>query len=224
MDTVRKVGRPKIAPIEFTCQFDGKIFTMKPSYVTAYRKMHGRDPMYCSRKCMGQHKHREARRRNVFTCIQCGTTQERIRYVRGDGQIKYYSRQKLCSVICKDAWIKAEAGHRFLAGEIGRHVKRGGYVWLSIPAAVSRTGKKMEMLEHRHVMEQHVGRPLTKDETVHHINGVRDQNGIENLELFSSRHGPGQRVTDKVSFAIDMLLTYPEFAARQGYALTKIES
>lgn len=76
-----------------------------------------------------------------------------------------------------------------------------------------------EVFEHRYVMEQHLGRKLLPNETVHHIDGVRHNNALSNLELFSSRHGPGQRVTDKVAWAIDILRQYPEFTREAGVAL-----
>jgi transposase-like protein len=47
--------------------------------------------------------------------------------------------------------------------------------------------------EHRYVMAQAIGRPLRKDETVHHINGDRGDNRLENLQLRQGRHGKGAR-------------------------------
>ncbi|WP_442816133.1 HNH endonuclease [Streptomyces sp. NBC_01233] len=57
-------------------------------------------------------------------------------------------------------------------------------------------------------MEQTLGRDLFEDETVHHINGVRDDNRPENLELWSSRHPKGQRVDEKVAWALEILARY----------------
>ncbi len=71
-------------------------------------------------------------------------------------------------------------------------------------------------------MSKHLGRELLPGETVHHINGDRKNNSLSNLELFNSRHGPGQRVIDKVEFAIKILRLYPEFARAAGVMLTNI--
>jgi hypothetical protein len=86
----------------------------------------------------------------------------------------------------------------------GRHISAKGY----IVALDWSTGKKRMIPLHRLVMERFLGRVLLPSESVHHINGVRTDNRIENLELWSRTQPSGQRVTDKVDFAVEILLSY----------------
>lgn len=73
------------------------------------------------------------------------------------------------------------------------------------------------MMQHRYVMEQILGRPLLPSENVHHKNGIRDDNRPENLELWVKRQPPGQRVTDRIADAIELLRQYaPEKLAKDA--------
>ena len=57
-------------------------------------------------------------------------------------------------------------------------------------------------------MAERLGRDLLAEESPHHLNGDRADNSVENLELWSSSQPPGQRVSDKVTWALLLLETY----------------
>jgi len=81
----------------------------------------------------------------------------------------------------------------------GGHNAKPGPVWWTNPRGyiegrVWIDGKRVYRKQHRWFMEQHLGRPLRADEDVHHINGVKTDNRLENLEVVP--HGKHSTMTN----------------------------
>lgn len=137
--------------------------------------------------------------------IEQGLTHEEIERrlsVTCDPRITRKLVTKACrryGIQCNRRGPRAAEGHPEWKG--GRRVNRDGYIEVYTPEHHTclrlnelrrqRAGgkwyrKDRYVLEHRLVVEKHLGRNLLDDEVVHHKNGIKDDNRIENLEVFES--------------------------------------
>lgn len=71
-----------------------------------------------------------------------------------------------------------------------------------------RADKKGYVLEHIIIMEEALGRLLLPGENVHHLNGIKDDNRLENLELWARPQPTGIRVSDAIKWAQEVLGLY----------------
>lgn len=120
--------------------------------------------------------------------------------------IEYYKQRALERFIKKKGLPADYKRWKRGAGE--GSITQSGYKVVTSQGHPNAFDSRGRISEHTLVMTQHLGRPLHKGETVHHINGDRLDNRIENLELWYRSHPPGQRVDDKIAWAIDLLLKY----------------
>lgn len=68
--------------------------------------------------------------------------------------------------------------------------------------------RKKNVGVHRLEMEKKLGRFLFSEESVHHKNGIRSDNRIENLELWTTAQPYGQRIEDKLAWAYEIITLY----------------
>lgn len=107
---------------------------------------------------------------------------------------------------CNNKKITGEGNPNYL----GRSITSQGYIILNHPDFKNHPNAQAtgRILEHVKVMSDSLGRPLIKGEEVHHKNGNRSDNRIENLELWTRSHPTGVRVIDLYTWAQDYIKQY----------------
>ena len=136
----------------------------------------------CSRSCMGKLASINLSGNVTGVCKVCGTTYKTKESHKG----RRRTCSKSCFALLKSVDMAGEGNHQHgkRGAERGR-VFKGGRRISSWGYVLILTKENRYEFEHRLVMEAHIGRKLEHGEHVHHINGDKQDNRLENLELMS---------------------------------------
>ena len=152
--------------IKKNCHFCNIEFMARP---TPDRPNRGK---YCSVPCWKKDQ------QTTKECIFCHKTFSGLKSVLKD--------QKLCSLQCTNKYkVGLNSGDRAYNWKGGKVLNKG-YIEIRLSSFERARRHKVRMPEHRLVMEKHLRRRLMSKEVVHHINGDKLDNRIENLKLFGS--------------------------------------
>lgn len=166
----------------------------------------------------------------------CQFHYDRVLYYGSAGDAKPTSRHKAgvpCSI---EGCGKPARGRGLCMTHYRRATTHGNVGGVSLLRAAQGDGSITEtgyrkvkvdevyVYEHRHVMEQMLGRKLLRGENVHHVDGDKLNNDPDNLERWMIQQPSGQRVSDLIDAAIKLLRDNSEEAALHGVRLVNLES
>jgi hypothetical protein len=160
------MGKTYLPPREYICAICNISF-----------KRYGNNTFFCcSRACSNIYKSKKIKQ----ICMNCNEeyfiTQSQVKWAKIRGNTRNF-----CSYKCRNTYKVRENNNNWKGGK--HHTKRG-YIKIYIPEHPNNIYGYC--YEHRLVMEKHIGRYLTEHEDVHHINEIKSDNRIENLELLTS--------------------------------------
>lgn len=114
------------------------------------------------------------------------------------------SRVVCCSQTCARKLDAQRHGPGNWKGGVNKHAS--GYL-KELARGHPFADKNGYVMQHRLVMERHLGRTLGPKERIHHKNGIRDDNRLENLELWNVDHKDpaGVRTIDQIRHLLDKL-------------------
>lgn len=135
-------------------------------------------------------------------CSSCRHENYKKRYNKRCGCGKQIQQQ---SQMCRTCANREKQGE-YLGKS--RYLTKKGYVYIRIPEHPRANKVTGFVFDHILVMEQKLGRYLLAGENVHHVNGIRDDNRPENLELWIRPQPSGIRAKDAVIWARRILALY----------------
>ncbi len=169
----------------------------------------------------------------MTNCLCCGLEHERQKYCSDKCQKKMamkraYAKTRSNPDLLKKYRLRQRNSKRKLkgidvdlpplTGERGKgNVSPKGYRRIyskGHPNSLQKGSSRGMMFEHVFIMSEHLKRPLMPGENVHHKNGIRHDNRIENLELWSKSQPYGSLVDDKIQWCKEFLSLY-------GYEVSK---
>lgn len=179
-------------PVSLTCDNCGKEYKRPPSAANTGKHA------FCSHRCyLEKIRWVNGQKGKEVPCDWCGTM-----VYRTPGRLRR-SKYNYCSMECLGSARADTKGTRYrgerrklASGYIALHASKVPLEYGSMIRDRSPSGRGGSILEHRLIMAMHLGRPLEEWEVVHHKNGVKDDNSIENLELHGDHVHAGISVVE----------------------------